>query len=347
MPVTQKEIADRLGVSRQLVSFALSGRPGVSAKVRENVRLLAQELGYEAHTNRSARMLAGRRNGRRAKSGIIALILPSPTSSPIRNHPFHSQLMDNIELEAEVRGLDLFICSIRNGGIPPLVRELGVDGMVTMGYNDSIFETAREDGIPAVVFFHDAPGVICLQIDVRKGMVQAAEHLIGLGHRSIAYLGHSPEFPNAIDRVAGYVDALKKHALPIEDRLQEVSIVSQSTTVGARGFDALLARDPSFARTGKPHFTGLVCYNDTLAMGAVERAEELGISVPDDLSVVGFDDVSAAQGFRPALTSVSFDRAAMGRRAVALLCAEDGTPADYRETFPTHVEVRASSGMPR
>jgi len=347
MPVTQKEMAERLGVSRQLVSFALAGKPGVSAKVRENVRALALELGYEEHTNRSARLLAGRRNGRRAKSGIIALILPSPTSSPIRSHPFHSQLLDNIELEAEVRGLDVFICSMRNEGIPPLVRELGVDGLITMGYHAALQEAVRSEAIPNVQFFIESPGAICLMVDARRGVAQATEHLIELGHRRIAYMGHRPEFSNASERLAGYVEALQPRSLDIEDRLQELSIVSQSAAAGARGFDALLARDPAFARTGKPHFTGLVCYNDTLAMGAVERAEELGIRVPDDLSVVGFDDVSAAHGFRPALTSVSFDRAAMGRRAVELLCTEETLPVDYRETFPTHVEVRASSGVPR
>ena len=245
-----------------------------------------------------------------------------------------------------MRGQDIFICSMRNEGVPPLVRELGVDGVIVMGYNAALLESVRAEGIPTVLFFVDSPGAICLLVDLRKGVALGTEHLIELGHRSIAYMGHSATFPNASLRLAGYMDALRDRSLPADDRLQELSIVSQSAGAGARGFDELLARDPAFARTGKPHFTGLVCYNDTLAMGAVERAEELGIRVPDDLSVVGFDDVSAAQGFRPALTSVSFDRAAMGRRAVELLCAENAAAVDHREIFPTHLEVRSSSGPP-
>src|SRR5262249_41880083 len=153
--------------------------------------------------------------------------------------------------------------------------------------------------------------------DSRDGIARAVEHLVKLGHRHIAYLGFTEEpgqggresAPTC--RLKSFHDAMTRWNLPVEAGNVETRAKTQSMPEAARAVERLLRR-------GR-RFTALVCYNDLMAMGAMEQLQASGIGVPEEVSVTGFDDISTEHGCRPALTSVRFSRSDMGRRAVLLL----------------------------
>jgi len=176
----------------------------------------------------------------------------------------------------------------------------------------------------------------------------AVEHLLNLGHRRIAFLAMKPGSPALRQRMQGYREALTAAGIAMRPELVE-ELIDPCEEAGAEGMTRLLARE---------NFTGLVCYNDLVAMGAMDVARAAGIRVPEDLSVVGFDDVSEAYHYEVPLTTLRFDRMHMGRRAVELvyeirsgLVDESGFDAftadeivPGSEILPVELVVRGSTG---
>ena len=326
MGATQKSIAVELGISRQLVGFALSNHPGVSAETKQRVRSLAQRLGYDAFANRDARALIGKRYGRRALTGIMAILLPPKFDIPLRDIPNFSHTLDAMEREADRRGLDVLFCRIRNGQLPRMIQSLYVDGVACISSSPDTVRRMAQLKLPVVNLGRQTPGACWISPDDKAGTVLTTQHLVELGHRQIAYLGHATNVKNASERLAGYKSGLKAAGLPVVPELIEATVTEQVLNAGTAAMERLLGRDVQFQKTGKPSFTSLVAYNDLLGMGAVKCMQERGLRIPDDVSVTGFDDVSSQYPFHPQLTSISYSRAEMGTRAVALLCESNGAP---------------------
>ena len=341
MSVTQEQIAKRLRVSRQLVSFALNGAPGVSPRMRDRILRVAGQLGYSLNTNQAARALAARRNKRRVRTGVLALIIPRSYGEPIRRLPFFVPWLDSVECEAAERDLALYLASCHpDRPLPRVLREGLVDGVICA---DQFDPRLRKTGLPVVMLGQAVPGCLGLAIADREGARKTTEHLLDLGHRRLAYVGHVPDFVFARERLAGFREALAARGLPCPEKLIEATLWQQEVEAGTQAVKRLLARDRSF--------TAVVCYNDIHAMGAARGLEEAGLRVPADVSLTGFDDVTVQYGFRPAITSIGFDRFRMGQRAVQWLCEHTGQEAASGEPgaviFPVELVVRESTCPPK
>ena len=350
--LTQKQIADQLGVSRQLVSFALRGQGRMSDEVRERIIELADRNGYGQYSNREARAMVSRRYGKRAASGILAVIFQTTfDNQPVTSLPYFAPFFEGLESEAIEQGLDLALCALRPHDLPRLVRDCQVDGVVGLLTPEELSRGVNRLSLPMVNVMYAAPGGASLIIDDVAGSSLATKHLLELGHCQIAYIG--VERAKGKVRLRGYEKALREYSVAREAKLIEISDDPPSVETGAHMMQKILSRSSvskSSVVRGGLKFSAIVCYNDLLAMGAVQALRENGYNVPEDVSIVGFDDVSLQYSFHPALTSISFPRREMGQRAIALLseqadleekCVARST--DSIETFSVHLEIRNST----
>jgi DNA-binding LacI/PurR family transcriptional regulator len=283
---------------------------------------------------------------------MIAVLLPTPIEGIVwSEEPFHMPLLCGIERHASENLFDIVLC-IRTDPVPNFILEKRVDGVICVGtvidypQRVRILEVCAEKDIPAMTLTANYGGTHSLMPAEREGVRQAVAHLAELGHRQIAYLGLYPDWIGAQERLAGYCAGLEGCGLAIRQELIEATLKGVNPNRGYDGMSRLLTR--------RPETTAVVCYNDNLAMGAVRYLEEVGLQVPADVSVVGFDDISIQLGFHPALTSVGVDRHAMGARAMQFLMEQIDVKADedeerepVHETFPVCLVARESTAPPR
>ncbi len=342
--LTQKQIAERLGVSRQLVSFALRGQGRMSDQVRQQILELAQHNGYGQYSNREARAMVSRRYGKRAASGILAVVFKTTfEDQPVTSLPYFTAFFEGLEAEAIARGFDLALCAQRPHALPRLVREGQVDGVVGLLTPKETSVDINRLSLPQVNVMYAAPGGVSLIIDDTAGSALATRHLLELGHRRIAYIG--VKAAKGRERLEGYQRALREYSVSYEAALVEMSEGQPSMKTGTLVMQEWLAQH-ALTKHELP-FSAVVCYNDSIAMGVIRVLQESGWRVPEDISVAGFDDISLQHGFSPSLTSVSFPRQEMGRRAIELLCEQiensEQSTLNTVEAFPVRMEVRDST----
>lgn len=339
---TQKEIAQKLGVTPVLVSRALSGHSSVASTTRARIVEAAKKMGYGATSNIHARTMAARRHGKKIATGMYAVVLPSfGDNAGLRNNPFFSRLLAGVENEALERDQELIISTYRAQNPPRWLREGEVDGVVCLNWDPDFFQTMRGKDLPYVTVQDFYPGALGIASAEREGMRLVTEYLLGLGHRRLAYLGLRGPGPSQ-RRLHGFHDALRASGLSPDDALVNVS--HNLLEDGAEIVRELLAS------SGKNTcFTALVCHNDMMAMQAVRALERQGLRVPEDVSVTGFDDLSAAQHFEPQLTGVAYDLCDMGQRAMQMLLetgeleTHHGNGKEQHEMWPVELAVRAST----
>jgi DNA-binding LacI/PurR family transcriptional regulator len=323
--MTQKHIAEQLGVSRQLVSFALRGEGRVSEDTRRKILETAQQGGYHEFTNREARVMVSKRYGKRVRTGIIAVLFqPTFEGQPLSSVPFFMPFFDGIESEAIEQGLDLMLCPLRPQGLPRLLLDGQVDGVICLLTDNVPAELLDQLSVPLVHILlvtdwcSQIENALVLGMDARGGIEMATRHLIELGHRRIAFLGIASPRNNGMhlenQRYEGYCEALRAAGISLDEALVDIESTGPTIQTGVNIMKRLLQPD------GTLLFSAMVCYNDLIAMGAIRVLREAGYRVPEDVSVVGFDDLSDQYGFSPALTSIRFPREEMGRRAVKMLC---------------------------
>jgi len=349
---TLETIARRLGVSRATVSNAYNRPDQLSTRLRDQVLSAAAELGY-AGPDPAARSL------RRGRVGAVGYMLADQLSYAFSD-PAVVAFLDGFAevLEPEDTGLLILPGGERGGPAPEMVSNAVVDGLVSCGLpeDDPAFAAARARGIPLVVVDHPArrnEGVV--RIDDQRGAVAAAQHLVDLGHRRIAVV----TFELRRDRRVGMVDAERLASatwtVPRErfagyrSALEAAGI--EWTTVpiwecryngrrpGREAAAALLTR--------RPRPTAIIALSDELALGVIEGARDLGLTVPADLSVIGFDDTVVAAGSTPPLTTVRQPLRRKGQQAARrLLELQAGRPAVRSRRLPTELVVRGSTGPP-
>jgi LacI family transcriptional regulator len=349
--LTHRQIAEKVGVSRQLVGFALRGEGRMSDEMRRQILEVARDNGYNEFSNGAARSMAARRYGKRALTGVMAVLFPATfEGQPLSSVPYFMSFFEGIESEVIERGLDLMLCPLRPQGLPRLVREGHVDGVISLLTHRTPLEPLQELDIPIVHIalatnrLVEIENSTAIMMDDHNGGTLATRHLLELGHRKIAYMGFSRDDEKQSKdtrNYQGYLDALREYQVVPDESLIDTSLSSKTVQVGNDAMKQMLC-----GRT--PNFTGLVCQNDLIAMGAIRTLQEAGQRVPEDISVVGFDDVSTQYAFHPALTSISFPRHEMGRRAVQILLekSKKSSGADslpQREIFPVELVIRDST----
>jgi DNA-binding LacI/PurR family transcriptional regulator len=317
--VTLHDVARAAGVAISTVSRALSDPDRVSVRTREHIRAVAEELGYRP--NRLAQALPT------GRTGTLAILVPDITN------PHNFGLVRGAEAQARAAGSILIIADTQGG--PELEAAhldrlaSSVDGFVLASSRlpDVELQLLAERS-PVVLFNRRVEGLASLATDSTDGSRQIVEHLVALGHRSLAYLAG----PSGAWSDAQRWRALSEHAEAAGARI-----------VRCGPFDPTLDGGPAAADVGmSTGATALIAFNDLLAIGVLRRLGERGIAVPAEVSVVGYDDIFGADFCSPPLTTVAGPVDEAGRTLVDVLLA--GRVPVPAITLPTHLRARGSTG---
>ena len=330
---TINDVARRAGVSRATASLVIREAPGPSAATRERVERAVAELGYEPSA--TAQLL------RRSRSRLIGVVFTT-------HDPFHGDLLEHLYAASEGTGYDIVLSAVtsrrREGAAIATLMSSRVEALVLLG--------ARRvqgglDGLASRLPIVDLGGdrgaslVDSVHTAEDRGVVEAVDHLVALGHRRIAHVDGG-DLPGAAARRRGYLEAMRAHRLDAEARV----IPGDYTEVsGAEAVDRLLSRTPGRHKAaGLP--TAIVAGNDRCAAGVLDAARQRGIRVPDELSIVGFDDSQLARLAHVDLTTIRQD--ATGLAAAAIECAIERVEGVRRETLDIGLEptlvVRGTTG---
>lgn len=306
---TMGDVAERAGVSRTAVSFVLNGRSDISlsAETRRRVLDAAAALGYRP--NAGARALAARRSD---WYGIVTEIVTAP---------FAVDIIKGAQDQAWSEGKMLLISSTESEGeneaaTVEMLLEQRVEGILYAAtWHRAVHVPKALHEVPTVlVNCFDADGVLpSIVPDEVGGGYEATRYLVDAGHRRIALINLDPETPAAVGREVGYRRALAEARVEFDPAL-----VASGHATAHGGYDAAVRL---LDTAGEPP-TALFCANDRMAMGAYDAIKERGLRIPDDVSVVGFDNQELIAAYlRPALTTVALPFQEMGARGVAMLAA--------------------------
>lgn len=332
-------IAKHLGLSVSTVSKALNGYGSVSDRTRERILQAAQEFHYSP--SRAARSL---RNNRTEKIGLV-LYTSTPLSS--RSSEYYFEIIRGAATASESRGYNLILYLTVGNQRERLIhicRSREVDCLILMVGTGAVSEPVEvllAEQLPFLVLnkHPHQPRASYIVSDHESGAFQAVEHLIGLGHRRIAYLGREDDPETSGDRYAGYRRALQTHGIAEDPTL--VALASSQPQGAYHAMQSLLERGD------RP--TAVFAYSDAWAIGAMRAISERGLSVPDDISLVGFDDLRAASLTHPPLTTVRQQLAELGRQAIESLLVqlEDGEKSKTIDrSVPVELVVRQSTAGP-
>ena len=319
--VTLHDVAREAGVAVSTVSRALSDPGRVNVRTREHVRAVAQELGYRP--NRLAQALPT------GRTGTLAVLVPDISN------PHNFRFVRGAEAQTRAAGSILIIGDTQGG---PEVETAHVDRLASSVDGFVLASSRLPDAAlvsiaersPVVLFNRRVEGLASLATDSADGSRQIIEHLVALGHRSLAYLAGP---------TAAWADAERWRALSVHGEAAGVRVVRCGP------FDPTLEGGPAAADVGmSTGATALIAFNDLLAIGVLRRLAEQGIAVPGAVSVVGYDDIFGADFCSPPLTTVAGPVEDAGRILVDVLVA--GRAPVPTITLPTHLRVRRSTGPP-
>ncbi|WP_121254431.1 LacI family DNA-binding transcriptional regulator [Nocardioides ferulae] len=343
--VTLQSIADRLGVSRMTVSNAFSKPDQLSAELRERVLAAADEMGYVG-PDPAARALA------RGRTGSVGLLLTDSLAEAFEDE-FTSAFLASVADALTARGLALTLLMPSGSGDFLPARDVAMDGALVYLCDPHTTDVAwlGKRGLPMVtVDQRPSAGIPNVTVDDPAGARAAAQHLLDLGHRRIGFLTLGERIQR-VDDPAGEP----------QTTVARVRLAGWREVLDAAGVDTQLVtcpfRPPHLALdaarlllSAPDRPTAVLCFSDVFADAVVRAAAELGLSVPDDISVVGYDDTPLAATSTPSLTTVSQDVAAKAEAAVQALTEVLAARRDKRPdpvehaTLPTRLVVRESTG---
>jgi DNA-binding LacI/PurR family transcriptional regulator len=334
--VTIADVAEAAGVSKTAVSFAFNNPGRLNIATASRIIEIADSLGYRPDP--VARMLTQRR------TGTIGLLTPQALAS-IFSNPFFGMFSAGVAAVAEEAGYGLHFISPLHGSLSRAIARATVDGVVAIGLAADHPEIAeiRRAGLPMTTVdsdrFEQLPSV---EVDDEGGAEAAARHVVELGHRDVLVIGieRAEHAPSGADdtvsrRLRGYRAALADVGVRIAD---EDVLTSPATFAG--GVEAV---ERAWVAGRRP--TAILAMSDAIAIGAIRGIRDLGLRVPGDVSVVGFDDIELAQTTDPPLTTVHQPIRGKGEEAARLLLSVitgRGEEAGHRR-LPTRLIVRAST----
>ncbi len=329
--ITINEVAERAGVSIQTVSRVINNRPDVSPETRQRIQATINELGYQPFAN--ARGLAAKRT--------YTLGLVTADFSDF----WFSQVVTGAEKEAQEHG---YCFMLGNSSCEPedepkflrLLTQRRVEGVLFVRanceqeYNQLI--RLKEFGVHVVTTGHHLPetGLAMVDVDNVNGGCKATEYLIGLGHTQIAMITGPSDWKSVQDRTEGYLQALRIAGIPVDPEL-----ILEGSWLHRNGYEKtklLLERRKSFS--------AIFAHNDRIARGAIHALYEAGLKVPEDISVIGYDDIPEAEFSDPPLTTIRQPMAEIGKAATNFLIQmiELSTVIPKTIMFDTTLIVRAS-----
>ncbi|MFH8565260.1 LacI family DNA-binding transcriptional regulator [Streptomyces sp. NPDC017988] len=338
--VTIRDVAARAGVSVATVSRVLAGNYPTSTASRAKVLRAVKDLDYVA--NAHARALAG------AGRKTIAVLMLDVVGA------FYAQVAQGVEMEAAQHGRLTLVSSTgsdpaRELALVQMMREQAAEAVVLVGgvtqddeYRQRMAryaEVLAAAGSRLVLCGRPAPApdvpALVVEYDNEAGAHAVTSHLLGAGHRRIALIGYQPGNTTGEDRLAGYLRALADHGVPRDEAL--LHGVGFGQNFGYRAMRDLLAR-----ADGKPDFTAVFAGDDRAAAAAIIALREYGLRVPQDMSVVGYNDDPVAGDITPGLTTVHIPAEEMGRTAVRRALSGAPRTGQERHLLGTHIVIRES-----
>lgn len=327
---TLSRVAELAGVSAATVSKVLNRREDVAAGTRARVQAVLDELRYE---------VPGRRRDEPEPVAIVDFICETLVSD------YEMEVLNGVVDLADGVGIDIVVTKIGGRGLDAdawaeRLRSRGHLGviLVTSRITPEGLAAFRERGLPVVVIDPTGPieeGFVSVGATNWAGGRAATEHLTGLGHRRIAYIGGTPESECQIARMHGYMAGLRAHGIPIRD--EYITGDGFRSGVGVDGLSTLLALE-------EPP-TAIFAASDSIAVGVFEEAARRGVRIPEQLSIVGFDGTGLAERTLPPLTTVAQPLHEMGAAALRLVQRQisDGLIDTEHMELATHLVTRAST----
>ncbi|OYU46601.1 MAG: transcriptional regulator [Burkholderiales bacterium PBB4] len=338
---TITDVADKAGVSIKTVSRVINQEPGVHAKTRAHVLKVVEELKYRPKL--SARSLAG------ARSFLIGLLYYDPSAA------FVGGVQQGATLRCRESGYHLVVESLHNDApdleqqVDHMISALRPDGMILtppLCDNPQVLKALRESETPCVLISpaRDVEGMPSVRMNDTRAASEITNLLISLGHKSIAFIKGPPNQAASALRYKGYANAMRAHGLAIDKDLVHTGDFTFAT--GVEGAHQILSQ--------RVRPTAVFASNDDMALGVLAAAQRLGLSVPGELSIAGFDDSNAAGLVWPPLTTVRQPMYEMARMAVDMLIApqrrddaeEPETEASLHRVLDHELVVRDSTSAP-
>ncbi len=331
---SSSDVALKAGVSRTTVSFVLNSTPGkaIPEETRQKVLEAARALSYTP--NEKARSVA------MVKHNSIGFFIPH--SGYVSSDAYVIRILEGMTPVLNKARFQLVLqpLKLKQMDYLHLARQDNVDGIILMNTHDDDkgLTEVIDSGFPLVVIGTvSRPDVCQIDIDNKAAAASAVRHLISLGHRAIGMIGHAPlSFYAARERLEGFRETLRDAGLPVRSAWVREGDLSEAS--GYRAMREILAR--------KPRPTALFAGNDVVAYGAIQAIKDAGLSIPGDVSVIGFDDDLLSRYVNPPLTTVTNPAPGLGAEAARLLIGKlRGRPAPCpRKLLHTALALRDSCG---
>lgn len=334
--VTINQVSERAGVSPTAVSFAFNNPEQISPETAERILSVARELGYSPNPIARAMTLQ--------RTGVIGVLVPFNISTTFAN-PFISTFMEGVGSVCDQHSLSALIVSPYEGSLEEATRRALVDGYIVLGLDEkhNEIEPLRHRGVPFVIVDGDAETVSEVNVDDEGGAYDAARHLLAGGHRDILIVTFQQPAPSHIDhvyygvggrRLAGYKRAFTDYGLEFRFDwiVQSLTSIEGGTAAFCRAWNDGI----------RP--TAILALSDAMAVGVLSVARRLGIEIPRDLEVIGFDDIPMAALTCPSLSTVHQPIVEKGRLAAELLVNSlDGNRKPEKVILPTRLVHRDST----
>jgi DNA-binding LacI/PurR family transcriptional regulator len=338
---TSFDVAFTAGVSQATVSRALSGSKLVSEETRARIQAIATQLNYKVDKHASAL--------RRQHATTIALLLfEDPTSDDSLINPFFLSMIGHLTQSCARAGYDLLVSFQQQSQDwhADFLDNHKADGLILLGYGDYLaYQSRLEQLAHSGTLFVRWGGIFPDQLGAsvgcnnQEGGFNATGHLLGLGRRKLAFLGTAtPAFPEFFARHEGFLAAHAKVGLAADTRLA-IAASDSTETDGYRAASLLLE--------SKIPFDGIIAASDLIAIGAIRALADAGLRVPEDIAVVGFDDMPAARFGNPALSTVLQDTKRAAELLVELIVRQIGGEKVQSQIIPAPLIVRESCGAKR
>jgi LacI family transcriptional regulator len=327
--VTMQQIADKLNLSKNSVSQALSGKDGVSGETRKQIVEMAQQMGYSYSPTRMHK--------KQGRTGSIMLI----ASDFAFHKSFFGEIYLAVEKESFQYGLNLLIQSISREAIeklilPPSVQNEQVDGVLILSHISTEYTNAIiSTGIPTILVDHHQPNIFAdsLLINNHFGAYSAVQHLIDLGHRDIGFMGNISLSPSYYERMEGYLMALNYNDIAANADFIIKNAEERSDFIAKLFLQ--IDRMP----------TAWFCVNDGLGFLVNASLQQMSYKVPDQVSIISFDNGQLSQVATPRISTIDIDLKLYGRKAVELLLwrMENPTEPFMEIRLPTQFIQREST----
>jgi LacI family transcriptional regulator len=331
--MTIGELAKIAGVSKTTVSRVINHKPDVDPATRQKILALIAEYGFQP--NAFAKAVSSK------QSNHIGLLIPHKAEYVFSN-PFYTEVMRGVSTAADEEGYYLLFCYAHEVNYLDIYKQKRVDGFVLLSpgsFHKHIIEALNVDNVPFVstAKISAESRMVCVDVDNFEGARMLMEHLTSLGHERIAFIG-KPTLQSSQDRLSAYRSILEKNGMEVDPAL---ALVTDTSSIES-GHEYTLR----LLRSNRPP-TAIFLANDVMAIGAINAAHESGLRVPEDISIVGFDDIPLSNFTNPPLTTIHQPAFEKGMRAAQLLISLlQNHEAPQSVTLPVQLILRKSTAPP-